>query len=97
ALRWRGDTSALSQSQLSRRLAAGGPVALRGPRLGSAHAPLTLVAHDRGSAVAVSLVVALADGTFGTVALGAAVPGTTTLHGSLPGRLAGGRLVAVEI
>ena len=97
SLRWRGDTSSLSQAELAHRLAAGGPVGLRGPLLPAAPGTLRLPVHDSGADVVVSLVLAQPGGTFATLPIGTATPGRSVLTATLPARLAGARLVAVEI
>jgi hypothetical protein len=97
ALRWRGDTSSVSQAELARRLAPSGPVALRGPLLPATPGTLRLQARDSRADVAVSLVLTQPGGSFAALPMGTATPGRSVLTARLPARLAGARLVAVEI
>ncbi|HEY0389901.1 MAG TPA: hypothetical protein VGC71_15785 [Gaiellales bacterium] len=94
-LRWRGDGLPADPVALARRLGAGGGASLAGPAL--AGGPLTLPVTVDGAHVSMALVVQAAGGDIAVVRLGTAPPGRRVLTATVPPRLAGGRLVAVQI
>ena len=95
-LRWRGDTSDTSQSQVAKRLAASGGSSLRGPVL-PAGGKLRLGVRTTGSPVSVGLALENGRQEFTVLPMGIARVGSVRLERSLPARLAGSRLVAIEI
>ena len=95
ALRWRGGGLPGGQRTLARRLGAGGPAALAGPRL--APGRISLPADVTGAQVAVALIAQRGDGSIASLSLGTAGPGRQVLTRRLPAPLAGARLVALQI
>jgi hypothetical protein len=96
ALRWRSDTSTVSQATLARRLTPAGDVSMRGPLLNGPDL-LHLAVDVTGSAVTTALVLQTDRQSFVSLPLGVARVGHSQLERRLPPRLAGSRLVAISI
>jgi hypothetical protein len=95
ALRWRSDTSSVSQATLARRLTPAGDVSMRGPLLNGS-GQLRLAVDVTGSAVTTALVLQTDRQSFVSPPLGVAGAGHR-VERRLPARLAGSRLVAISI
>ncbi|HSS55693.1 MAG TPA: hypothetical protein VLK79_13680 [Gaiellales bacterium] len=95
-LRWRSDTSNISQATLARRLTPAGDVSMRGPLLDGSGL-LRLAVDVTGSPVTTALVLQTDRQSFVSLPMGAARVGHSQLERRLPARLAGSRLVAISI
>ena len=95
-LRWRSDTSNVSQATLARRLTPAGDVSMRGPLLDGSGL-LRLAVDVTGSPVTTALVLQTDRQSFVSLPMGVARVGHSQLERRLPARLAGSRLVAISI